>query len=399
VQGVVGPQGPQGDAGAQGAAGQTAFEVWQSLPGNETRTIEEYTATLVGPQGVQGEAGPQGPQGVVGPQGPQGDTGPQGAAGQTAFEVWQSLPGNETRTIEEYNATLVGPQGVPGETGPQGLQGVVGPQGPQGDAGAQGAAGQTAFEVWQSLPGNETRTIEDYNATLVGPQGVQGEAGPQGAQGVVGPQGPQGDVGPQGAAGQTAFEVWQSLPGNETRTIEDYNATLVGPQGPQGEQGPASLVAGPQGPQGSQGEAGDAGPQGPQGTKGETGDTGPAGPAGPQGPQGPQGRPGSGIVGYVSLDADKNISSSFSTTALVQNSGAVTGVASFTSGVYCFRVAIAYRTVNVTQDAGKDNKASYVSATPGTTDGCPSGTNLVVRIFDYGPSPSFASRSFHMMFM
>jgi hypothetical protein len=144
-----------------------------------------------GPQGLQGEAGPQGPQGI------QGDVGPQGPAGRSAFEVWQSLPGNETRTIEEFYASLTGAQG---EVGPQGPQGAEGPQG------LQGPNGLSAFEVWQSLPGNETRTIEEFYASLVG------ATGPQGPQGEVGPQGPQGEVGPQGPQGPAGLDVIEASP-------------------------------------------------------------------------------------------------------------------------------------------------------------------------------------------
>ena len=145
-----------------------------------------------------GAPGPEGPAGPAGPAGVDGAAGPAGA---------QGAPG------------AAGADGAPGPQGPPG------PVGPAGADGAQGPAGQSAFEFWQSLPGNQNRTIEEFYATLTGPQGP------------AGPAGAQGPAGPQGGDGLSAYEVWLTLPGNENRTLEEFYAAITGPQGPQGEPG------------------------------------------------------------------------------------------------------------------------------------------------------------------
>lgn len=103
--------------------------------------------SLIGPQGVQGETGPQGeqgPQGIQGPQGVQGETGPQGPKGDTGAQ---------------------GPKGDKGDTGPQGPQGI---QGPQGETGPQGPQGEDADERYDTcepgsiLPWSRTVLPADY---------------------------------------------------------------------------------------------------------------------------------------------------------------------------------------------------------------------------------------------
>ena len=100
---------------------------------------------------------------------------PMGTKGYSAYEVavQQGFKG----TVDEWLASLVGPQGpqgLQGETGPRGEQGPQGIQGPKGDTGATGPTG---------------------------PQGKQGEKGEPGEQGPQGIEGPQGNTGPQGPAG------------------------------------------------------------------------------------------------------------------------------------------------------------------------------------------------------
>lgn len=87
------------------------------------RPVAQSTASLVGPQGPQGETGPQGPAGPEGPQGPVGPAGPQGPAGEQ------------------------GPQGEPG------------PQGPAGEGG-----GKSAYEY--AVDGGYTGTEEEFQALM-----------------------------------------------------------------------------------------------------------------------------------------------------------------------------------------------------------------------------------------
>lgn len=101
-----------------------------------------------------------------------------------------------------------------------------------------------------------------------------------------------GGLFPMGTKGYSAYEVavQQGFKG----TVDEWLASLVGPQGPQGPQGETGQ-RGEQGVQGIQGPKGETGPTGPQGEKGETGEQGPQGIEGPQGntgPQGPAGNPG-----------------------------------------------------------------------------------------------------------
>ena len=135
--------------------------------------------------------------------------------GLSAYEV--AVAEGYEGTVDEWLASLVGPQG------PQGPQGATGPQGPKGDKGDKGDTGAT------------------------GPKGDKGDTGATGPQGPKGDKGDKGDTGATGATGPT------------------------GPQGPKGETG----ETGPTGPQGETGETGPTGPQGPTGATGATGATGP----------------------------------------------------------------------------------------------------------------------------
>ena len=92
-----------------------------------------------------------------------------------------------------------------------------------------------------------------------------------------------GGLFPMGTKGYSAYEVavQQGFKG----TVDEWLASLVGPQGPQGPQG-------------------ETGPQGEQGPKGDTGEQGPQGNTGPQGPAGTPGKSATIQIGSVTtLDA------------------------------------------------------------------------------------------------
>lgn len=82
--------------------------------------------------------------------------------GKSAYELAQD-EGFEG-TLEEWLASLVGPQGETGPEGPQGIQGPAGPQGPQGPqgpdgpAGPQGPAGPAGFDSATAEVDNNTGT-------------------------------------------------------------------------------------------------------------------------------------------------------------------------------------------------------------------------------------------------
>ena len=281
-QGIQGEKGETGAKGDTGADGKSAFEVWKGMPGNEDKTKDDFIKAITGPQGEVGAVGPQGPQGPqgpggtgggtggVGPQGPQGiqgpkgdkgDTGavgPKGDAGKSAFEVWKEMPGNGSKTEDDFIKAItgakgdtgaVGPKGEKGETGATGLVGPKGDKGDVGTAGKVGADGKSAFEVWKGLPGNESKTKDDFIKAItgekgkdgaVGPKGEKGEAGATGAagpkgdkgeSGVVGPKGDKGDAGKagkDGAKGKSAYEYWKEIKGNENKTEDDFRKSLEG---------------------------------------------------------------------------------------------------------------------------------------------------------------------------
>lgn len=120
---------------------------------------------------------------------------------------------------------------------------------------ANGSGGKNAFQLWQGLPGNSSKTLNDFLEAyrgMTGSTGPQGTQGPQGLEGIAGPIGPTGATGPQGPTG------------------------LQGSAGPTGSQGPKG-DSGSQGIQGVKGDKGDTGAAGATGAKGDTGATGPAG--------------------------------------------------------------------------------------------------------------------------
>ena len=272
-QGIQGEKGETGAKGDTGADGKSAFEVWKEMPGNGSKTKDDFIRAITGPQGEAGAVGPQGPQGLQGPQGPGGTGGGTGGVGPQ------------------------GPQGIQGPKGDKGDTGAVGPKGDQGIQGEVGPKGKSAFEVWKDLPGNGSKTEDDFIKAITGAKGADGAAGPQGekgekgdagAAGVAGPKGDAGTAGKDGADGKSAFEVWKDLPGNGSKTEDDFIKAITGEKGKDGAVGP----------KGDKGEAGATGAVGPKGDKGETGVVGPKGDKGDAGKAGKDGAKGKSAYEY-----------------------------------------------------------------------------------------------------
>lgn len=211
-----------------------------------------------GDKGDKGDPGAKGDQGIQGEKGETGAKGDTGADGKSAFEVWKEMPGNGSKTKDDFIKAItgakgadgaVGPQGEKGEKGDAGAAGVAGPKGDVGTAGKDGADGKSAFEVWKGSPGNESKTKDDFIKAItgekgkdgaVGPKGEKGEAGATGAvgpkgdkgeTGVVGPKGDKGDAGKagkDGAKGKSAYEYWKEIKGNENKTEDDFRKSLEG---------------------------------------------------------------------------------------------------------------------------------------------------------------------------
>lgn len=84
--------------------GDSAYEV--AVKNGFVGTVEQWLASLVGPQGVKGDTGAQGPE------------------GDDAYEV--AVAAGYVGTREQWLASLVGPQGAKGDTGDQGPAGAPG---------------------------------------------------------------------------------------------------------------------------------------------------------------------------------------------------------------------------------------------------------------------------------
>lgn len=135
--------------------GLSAFELWQR--DNPDGTLDQYFASLIGATGPKGADGPD---------------------GETPFQAWLELPGNEGKTQTDYIEAIRGPPGDDGET---------------------------PFQVWLEIPGNEGKTHADYIEAITGPTGDNGE-----------------DAGP----GKTPFQTWLTIPGNEGKTQEEFKELL-----------------------------------------------------------------------------------------------------------------------------------------------------------------------------
>ena len=279
AQGIKGDKGDKGDQGEQGPAGADGAK---------------------GDKGDQGEQGPAGADGAKGDKGDQGDPGPAGADGedgQSAYELWKAQPGNESKTEEEFLASLKGEKGDKGDKGDQGEKGEKGEPFAVAKTYASVAEMNEGYATDGVLEGQfvmittgdvndednaklyvKGSTQYDFVTDLSGAQGIkgdqgekgdkgdQGDPGPAGADGAKGDKGDQGEQGPAGANGQSAYELWKAQPGNESKTEEEFLASLKGEKGDKGDQGE-------QGPAGADGQDGAPGAQGEKGEKGDPGVT------------------------------------------------------------------------------------------------------------------------------
>lgn len=234
---------------------------------------------------LKGDVGPQGPAGPQGPVGPQGDG---------AYTDW--LAQGNTGTVNDFLATLTGPQGDQGNTGTAATVAVGSTT--TGNAGTNAVvtnSGSSSAAVLNfTIPRGQQGVKGDK-----GDKGGMGDQGPTGLQGIQGPKGDQGDQGPQGPKGDKGIKGDTGAGVNIIGTLNNPSELPAS-----GNTGDAYLIdgdlyvwtgtswenvgniQGPQGPQGPQGE------QGIQGPKGYTGDQGAEGPQGIQGIQGIQGATG-----------------------------------------------------------------------------------------------------------
>lgn len=398
-----GPQGPEGKTGEPGKNGLSAYE--EAKEAGFIGTEAQWLASLRGPEGPQGKQGEPGPagkdgkDGQTGPQGLPGKDGQDGKDGKSAYQeaVDAGFKGNETEWLASLRGPE-GPQGQPGKQGEPGQAGKDGATGPQGVPGKDGLTPKLSFAPVQTLPsGSQAKAdIEDqgngnYVVTLSIPSGPKGEtggvnqvikpdinigtvttvaAGQDAAAsltktgetsyainlsipaGPAGQRGMDGKDGKAGADGKSAYEL--AVAKGFSGDLDNWLASLRGPQGPQGEPGPAGKDGhdgsdgqqGPAGEPGQPGKDGDSayqvavkngyqgtesqwlaslrGPEGPQGKQGEPGQAGKDGKDGQQGPQGVPGTPGKDgkDASLPSVDAY----------AMGEQSGAIPGASVLVSG-------------------------------------------------------------------
>lgn len=268
-----------------------------------TGTLDEWLASLVGPQGPQGVGfvllgsyGTEAELRSAHPTGKAGDCYKVGAGEAETVFYWDPEE-KDWESVRVMGPT--GPAGPKGDTGDTGAQGPAGQKGDTGGTGPQGPAGQKGDTGDTGAQGPEGPT---------GPAGPKGDTGDTGPQGPAGPKGDTGDTGPQGPKGDPGRDGTSFVISGRYNTMDELMAAH--PTGSEGEawavgsatdndiylwdvdteawtnigsmQGPA----GPMGPAGQKGDTGDTGPQGPAGPKGDTGDTGPQGPKGDPGEDG-----------------------------------------------------------------------------------------------------------------
>lgn len=274
-KGDAGPVGPKGDAGLNGKDGLNGAPGIQGPEGP------------VGPQGVQGEVGPQG---LIGPRGLKGDKGDQGEHAlafvykgrlDTVLDLYE-ITGQQLGDL--YTVELSGfywdgddwieIEGIVGPEGPQGIQGpkgdkgdkgdtgLTGPKGDKGDVGLTGAPGETAFAVWKRLEVNKvalkfidwkeddaSKYAYDSYVLWMTQQGVKPEDIPIYSIWINTDSAKEYyeyyliDVerslnlteekfiaSIKGDKGDSAYEVWRQLPGNENMTVEQYVEYIAGPK-------------------------------------------------------------------------------------------------------------------------------------------------------------------------
>lgn len=168
LNGGFGPQGPQGEQGLQGVQGlpgNDGAQGIQGLPGNDGAPGSQ------GNQGIQGIPGNDGSQGI---QGIPGNDGAPGAQGDQGLQGIQGVPGNN------------GAQGVPGNDGAAGSNGKTVLNGTGAPAGGLGVDGDFYIDTASdAIYGPKTAGVWGSPTSVIGPQGIQGNTGPASAWGTI----------------------------------------------------------------------------------------------------------------------------------------------------------------------------------------------------------------------
>lgn len=202
----------------KGEPGQSAFELWQSQPGNENKTPADFLTSLKGTDGTNGEsayelwleAGNTGTldeflDSLKGTDGINGTDGTNGEDGQSAYQIWESQAGNAGKTEAEFLASLKGSQGESAYDVAVNA-GFVGTESEwlaslKGADGTNGTNGQSAYQLWVTQSGNAGKTEADFLKSL---------------------------------EGKSAYETYKALPGNSNKTEAEFIASLKGAEGERG---------------------------------------------------------------------------------------------------------------------------------------------------------------------
>lgn len=226
-------KGPKGDKGDTGATGASSYQSWLSL--GYTGTESDYQLWLKGakgdkgdpgaqgpqgPQGVKGDTGATGPQGLTGPAGPQGPQGIQGEAGQDgqdgadalfAYQVYSfdyDEVNNPDQIFTVADTSLINQIFVKGVR--------IEHKNPDGTDDEWKILSATQVQIIKTaadLSPNDRITIEASTTKVTGLKGADGKSAYQSAldngfvgteqewqDSLIGPQGPKGDKGDAGAS-------------------------------------------------------------------------------------------------------------------------------------------------------------------------------------------------------
>jgi hypothetical protein len=156
---LIGPRGEQGIQGEQGVAGKSALQIWQEQ-NNSNASVSDFLSAIKGP------------------------------TGDSAYQTWLALPGNENKSSLEFINQL---KGAPGNAGEAGFD---------GSDGKDGKDGESAYEIW--LAAGNQGTPQQFLDSLRGSDGVgtPGSAGEKGDKGDPGEKGEKGDPGEKGEMGE-----------------------------------------------------------------------------------------------------------------------------------------------------------------------------------------------------
>lgn len=158
---------------------------------------------------------------------PPAGKGDPGDPGKSAYELW--LEQGNIGTEQEFLDYL---KGIDGKDGKDGLPGKDGEAGPKGES---------AYQTW--IAAGNTGTEEDFLNSIKGKSAYQIwlEAGNTGTEedffNAI-----KGAVGPVGPAGDSAYEVWKKIPGNENKTVNEFFESLKGDKGDPGEDAETEFV-------------------------------------------------------------------------------------------------------------------------------------------------------------